>query len=116
MTKKRFGAIFTMFMVLGPQVRWLNALAGNSSEFLEPFPAHHVIGNIYFVGSKTLGVSQQATLGCFAALRGCGVVLLHGPSFSSCSITLEDANRRASSAGSETPASADFNEVARCWG
>jgi len=56
MTKKRFAAIFTMFMVLSLQVRWLNAQAGNSSEFLEPFPAHHVIGNIYFVGSKSLGV------------------------------------------------------------
>lgn len=28
--------------------------AGN--EFLAPFPAHHVIGNIYFVGSKGLGI------------------------------------------------------------
>jgi metallo-beta-lactamase class B len=28
--------------------------AGN--DFLAPFPAHHVIGNIYFVGSKGLGI------------------------------------------------------------
>jgi len=28
--------------------------AGNV--FLEPFPAHHVIGNVYFVGSKSLGI------------------------------------------------------------
>lgn len=61
MTKKRFAAIFTMFMVLSLQVRWLNAQAGNSSEFLEPFPAHHVIGNIYFVGSKSLGVYLVTT-------------------------------------------------------
>src|SRR5258705_7136780 len=26
------------------------------SEFLVPFPAHHVMGNIYFVGSKSLGI------------------------------------------------------------
>src|SRR5712672_4382199 len=26
------------------------------SEFLVPFPAHHVMGNIYFVGSKSLGL------------------------------------------------------------
>lgn len=26
------------------------------SDFLAPFPAHHVIGNIYFVGSKELGI------------------------------------------------------------
>ncbi len=25
-------------------------------EYLEPFPAHHVIANIYFVGSKSLGI------------------------------------------------------------
>jgi metallo-beta-lactamase class B len=25
-------------------------------EFLVPFPAHHVMGNIYFVGSKSLGI------------------------------------------------------------
>ena len=29
-------------------------LAG--SEYLVPFPAHHVMGNIYFVGSKSLGI------------------------------------------------------------
>ena len=28
--------------------------AGN--DFLAPFPAHHVIGNIYFIGSKGLGI------------------------------------------------------------
>jgi metallo-beta-lactamase class B len=28
--------------------------AGN--EFLVPFPAHHVVGNIYFVGSRSLGI------------------------------------------------------------
>src|SRR6266516_4888876 len=32
------------------------AQIGSSSEYLEPFPAHHVIGNIYFVGSKSLGI------------------------------------------------------------
>jgi len=26
------------------------------SDYLAPFPAHHVIGNIYFVGSKGLGI------------------------------------------------------------
>jgi metallo-beta-lactamase class B len=26
------------------------------NEYLVPFPAHHVIGNIYFVGSKSLGI------------------------------------------------------------
>src|SRR6266403_918802 len=31
------------------------------SEFLVPFPAHHVMGNIYFVGSKALGIYLIAT-------------------------------------------------------
>lgn len=30
-------------------------------EFLAPFPAHHVIGNIYFVGSRSLGIYLIAT-------------------------------------------------------
>jgi metallo-beta-lactamase class B len=31
------------------------------SDFLAPFPAHHVIGNIYFVGSKNLGIYLVTT-------------------------------------------------------
>src|SRR5258708_18741795 len=30
-------------------------------EYLVPFPAHHVMGNIYFVGSKSLGIYLIAT-------------------------------------------------------
>src|SRR5258708_6701932 len=30
-------------------------------EYLVPFPAHHVMGNIYFVGSKALGIYLIAT-------------------------------------------------------
>src|SRR5260370_1466670 len=30
-------------------------------EFIEPFPAHDIIGNNYFVGSKALGISLIAT-------------------------------------------------------
>src|SRR5262249_42461250 len=32
------------------------AFAQTLGEYLEPFPAHHVIGNIYFVGSRSLGI------------------------------------------------------------
>jgi metallo-beta-lactamase class B len=32
-----------------------------ASDFLAPFPAHHVIGNIYFVGSKSLGIYLIST-------------------------------------------------------
>src|SRR5882762_6973523 len=35
---------------------------GTGSEFLVPFPAHHVMGNIYFVGSKSLGIYLITTL------------------------------------------------------
>jgi len=31
------------------------------SEYLQPFPPHHVIGNIYFVGSKSLGIYLVTT-------------------------------------------------------
>ncbi len=31
------------------------------ADFLVPFPAHHVIGNIYFVGSKGLGIYLVST-------------------------------------------------------
>jgi metallo-beta-lactamase class B len=61
MTKKTFARILTMLLVLGLQVPQLEAQAGKSSEFLVPFPAHHVIGNIYFVGSKSLGVYLVTT-------------------------------------------------------
>src|SRR5258708_20545767 len=30
-------------------------------EYLDPFPAHHVMGNIYLVGSKALGIYLIAT-------------------------------------------------------
>ena len=31
------------------------------SDFLAPFPAHHVIGNLYFVGSKSFGIYLVTT-------------------------------------------------------
>jgi metallo-beta-lactamase class B len=31
------------------------------SDFIAPFPAHHVIGNLYFVGSKSLGIYLVTT-------------------------------------------------------
>lgn len=33
-----------------------------ASDYLIPFPPHHVIGNVYFVGSKGLGIYLIATL------------------------------------------------------
>lgn len=33
----------------------------DSAEYLEPFPAHRIIGNLYFVGSKELGIYLVTT-------------------------------------------------------
>ena len=60
-------------------------------------------------------VSQKVTIACFA-LRLLRCFAPPWPFFSSCSIKLEDADRRTTRACSETHASADFHEVAGCWG
>ncbi|HKW19331.1 MAG TPA: subclass B3 metallo-beta-lactamase [Terriglobales bacterium] len=52
--------ILATFLTQSPNA-YPQAQAGNSSEYLEPFPAHHVIGNIYFVGSKSLGIYLVTT-------------------------------------------------------
>jgi metallo-beta-lactamase class B len=50
-----FTAIAALAMVGSPgNVALSTQTAGNN--FLTPFPVHHVIGNIYFVGSKELGI------------------------------------------------------------
>ena len=49
---KNLSRILTIAAVLLP----LPGLAQIPPEYLEPFPAHHVIANIYFVGSKSLGI------------------------------------------------------------
>jgi len=60
-------------------------------------------------------VSQKVTIACFA-LRLLRRFAPPWPFFSSCSIKLEDADRRTTRACSETHASADFHGVVRCWG
>jgi metallo-beta-lactamase class B len=44
---------------MGTQTAQTTRTAG--ADYLVPFPAHHVIGNIYFVGSKGLGIYLVAT-------------------------------------------------------
>src|SRR5512141_1865274 len=56
-----FGSVLLMLICTG-----LGALAAQpaqtaNSDYLDPFPAHHVIGNIYFVGSKGLGIYLVST-------------------------------------------------------
>lgn len=61
MAKKLIASISALlFLALAP-TSWPQAQSGNSSEYLEPFPAHHVITNIYFVGSKSLGIYLVTT-------------------------------------------------------
>ena len=49
---RKLNRILTMAALLIP----LAGIAQTRAEFLEPFPTHHVIANIYFVGSKNLGI------------------------------------------------------------
>lgn len=39
----------------------LAGMAQTRAEYLAPFPAHHVIANVYFVGSKSLGIYLVTT-------------------------------------------------------
>jgi len=48
-------AFFGTFLIALASAAGLGAQTP-SSEYLVPFPPHHVIGNIYFVGSKGLGI------------------------------------------------------------
>ena len=48
-------ALLTLTCATAPAQSAQSAPAAGS-DFLAPFPAHHVIGNIYFVGSKSLGI------------------------------------------------------------
>src|SRR6266550_9630100 len=56
-----FGTLLLMFAVTtaGAQAAQPTSTAG--SDYLMPFPAHHVICNIYLVGSKGLGIYLVST-------------------------------------------------------
>lgn len=61
MTKKIVVAVITVFAIPGWAMPVASAAPATGSEYLVPFPAHHVIGNIYFVGSKSLGIYLVTT-------------------------------------------------------
>jgi len=42
--------------VIAIAVGLTSGVSTSAQDFLAPFPAHHVIGNIYFVGSNSLGI------------------------------------------------------------
>jgi len=48
-----------IFVAVGAQAAQPAQTTGG--DFLAPFPAHHLIGNIYFVGSKSLGIYLVST-------------------------------------------------------
>lgn len=56
-----FGTVLLMLIcaTVGAQAGRPAKTAG--ADFLVPFPAHHVIGNVYFVGSKGLGIYLVVT-------------------------------------------------------
>ncbi len=49
-------ALFCTALVLLTYAATAGAQTTPGSDYLVPFPAHHVIGNVYFVGSKGLGI------------------------------------------------------------
>jgi metallo-beta-lactamase class B len=57
-----FLAVMLMLICAGVEVAQAAQPArATGTDFLVPFPAHHVIGNIYFVGSKGLGIFLVST-------------------------------------------------------
>jgi metallo-beta-lactamase class B len=55
-----FGVALLMLVCAGA-ARFAQPAPAAGSDFLAPFPAHHVIGNLYFVGSKSLGIYLVTT-------------------------------------------------------
>jgi metallo-beta-lactamase class B len=56
-----FGIALLMFICATAPAQSAPLAPTAGSDFLAPFPAHHVIGNIYFVGSKSLGIYLVTT-------------------------------------------------------
>jgi metallo-beta-lactamase class B len=57
----RFGTVLLMLLCAGGGAQAAQTAQTPGADFLVPFPAHHVIGNIYFVGSKGLGIYLVTT-------------------------------------------------------
>jgi len=59
--KSCFDAVLLMLVCLGAKAQSPPPAQTSGSDFLAPFPPHQVIGNIYFVGSKSLGIYLVTT-------------------------------------------------------
>src|SRR5579862_5930133 len=57
-----FVAFLLTLIPAGVGARAVRPTQATGSDYLVPFPAHHVIGNVYFVGSKALGIYLVTTL------------------------------------------------------
>lgn len=55
------GSVLLMLICAGVGAQTAQPVRTAGADFLVPFPAHHVIGNIYFVGSKGLGIYLVST-------------------------------------------------------
>src|SRR5579864_1135613 len=56
-----FRIVLLIFCSTAPSAQTSPPTQTARADFLAPFPAHHVIGNIYFVGSKGLGIYLVST-------------------------------------------------------
>ena len=56
-----FGTVLLMLICAGVGAPTAQPTRTTGADYLVPFPSHHVIGNIYFVGSKGLGIYLIAT-------------------------------------------------------
>jgi metallo-beta-lactamase class B len=56
-----FGTILLMLLCAGVGAQAAQPAPTTGTHYLAPFAAHHVIGNLYFVGSKGLGIYLVAT-------------------------------------------------------
>src|SRR5712691_1646827 len=56
-----FGTVLLILVCVGVGAQTTQPAQTKGTDFLAPFPAHHVFGNLYFVGSKELGVYLVAT-------------------------------------------------------
>jgi metallo-beta-lactamase class B len=58
MNRRKTTIALATALMLGASARSTRSSAAQAagSDYLVPFPAHRVIGNVYFVGSKDLGI------------------------------------------------------------
>jgi metallo-beta-lactamase class B len=56
-----FGTVLLMLISAAGRAQAGRPARTPGADFLVPFPAHHVIGNVYFVGSKGLGIYLVST-------------------------------------------------------